>query len=563
MALVGLNLFKIISAIKSKLDSRLLNEIDYLAEAVSHVVEAVIPANRTEPTSLELLEQVRIFKGRFENAIDEYKNGREFRHYYYYILDVAHDVDCDATNDYLVSKFIVHNQALDHEVKRLRKAKRAETVAQKNKRIRELARLYGLRCVGHVDPDRTPFDVCCVDAYTHRPLDPDGMLINGINNDDTGATPLPPAKPTPKGKKNAAKLDPSVPPPALDSPFPADGFVTKEMLAAQKFTTYYSGTVYGFARAANNMYSMVWAVQFSPSGSFNDVEQEAVDVFIEYMDVVRLHAHEVKKNRAQNGNKARRTDPVQQLMIRTPVDRHGRLFGSGWRPGRKAGEVAGVYAPQSLHDKHNPDGYIDMHDKQEAINVAWMILQERISPRAVMTNVNTLADTAVPLFGSYDSDITTHGPSLGANMSVSMHDKQGCNFANSMHVDMDIDSLPEFCGKIFTFGQWINTKNGKLVEGEELRKAIPDGFFVLPGYRIALDLGGAAVVTAMWRGGMDLHGTTTSTVDLDSGITRWGMSIQTNKKLPNQMRAGKGAIFGAFDRLRAYYDAVFPPEQQP
>jgi hypothetical protein len=137
-----------------------------------------------------------------------------------------------------------------------------------------------------------------------------------------------------------------------------------------------------------------------------------------------------------------------------------------------------------------------------------------------------------------------------------MHDKSGRNFANSMHVDHDIDSIPQYYGKIFTFGQWIHTKNGKLVEGPELRAAIPDGYFALPGYRVAFDLGGAAVIAAIWRGGMDLHGTTTSNVDLKSGITRWGMSIQTNRKLPRRMESGKGAVFGSYDKLRTVYEAV-------
>ncbi|KAG9126304.1 hypothetical protein FRC07_004008 [Ceratobasidium sp. 392] len=152
--------------------------------------------------------------------------------------------------------------------------------------------------------------------------------------------------------------------------------------------------------------------------------------------------------------------------------------------------------------------------------------------------------------------VNTHGPSMGANMSVSTHDNWGCNFANSMHNDMDIDSLPEFCGKIFTFGQWLNTKNGKLIEGQELMNAIPDGFFALPGYCAAFDLGGLAVVTAIWHGGMDLHRTTTLTVNLASGVNCWGMLIQTNKKLPARPQSEKGAIFGAYDKLHAYHEAM-------
>lgn len=191
--------------------------------------------------------------------------------------------------------------------------------------------------------------------------------------------------------------------------------------------------------------------------------------------------------------------------------------------------------------------------------------------------METLADTAVPLFGSHDSDLTvgcsiatqiidsntsvkTHGPSLGSNMAVSKHDKKGRGFANGMHVDRDIDSLPRYHGKVFTFGQWLHLdKDGQLVDREKIKEAIPDGYFILPGYRIAIDLGAAAVVTAIWRGGMDLHGTTTSTVNSDHGITRWGMSIQTNRNLPARLRSNKGKIFGLYDRLREYYEVLSVP----
>jgi hypothetical protein len=144
-----------------------------------------------------------------------------------------------------------------------------------------------------------------------------------------------------------------------------------------------------------------------------------------------------------------------------------------------------------------------------------------------------------------------------------MFDEEGRNFANSMHVDSDIDALPEFYGKIFTFGQWIHVnEQGELVEGDKLRTAIPDGYFILPGYRVGFDLGASAVVTAIWRGALDLHGTTTSTADTSSGITRWGMSIQTNKKLPKRLRSGKGSIFGVFDRLRGYYEAMVASDSE-
>ncbi|KAG8714814.1 hypothetical protein FRC08_011403 [Ceratobasidium sp. 394] len=397
-------------------------------------------------------------------------------------------------------------------------------------------------------PSRTRQAVRAQSRWPLGQLDNRTIFIDGIDDE------LRPSKDSvAEAVDRAGGRDPTVPPPADSSPFPNEGFVTAEMVADAHFKTYREGTVYGFAATPNGTYSLVWAVQFSPTGTFDEIEQEAVDSFAGYMDIVARHAYEVKGNRAQNGNPVRGATKEAKAKFK----RRGHLFSTGWRPGRAEGECVGEYTPQSQRDKHDPEGYIDLYDRQEAISVAWMVLQDRLSPRAVLTNLDTLADAMVPLFGSHDSDIAAHGPSLGSNMAISMHDDDGHNFANSMHVDRDLESSPQFYGKMFTFGQWIHTdEERRLVDGDAIKKAIPDGFFVLPGYRVAFDIGAAAVVTAIWRGGMDLHGTTTSEVNPEHGVTRWGMSIQTNRNLPKRLRSGKGEIFGAFDRLRVLYDAM-------
>jgi hypothetical protein len=157
-----------------------------------------------------------------------------------------------------------------------------------------------------------------VDAFTHQPLEVSSVTINGIDNSEKRMPPRPSPEATAKATLGSIGRDKSVPPPARDSPFPSEGFVAKEMLETQKFKIYSWGTVYGFAPTANGTYSMVWAVQFSPIGSFDETEQEAVNIFIKYMDKVKNFAHEVKKNRAQNGNKARRVEkdiPSASLRI--------------------------------------------------------------------------------------------------------------------------------------------------------------------------------------------------------------------------------------------------------
>ncbi|KAG8734193.1 hypothetical protein FRC11_009295 [Ceratobasidium sp. 423] len=532
----------------------LLKDVDYIGDAVSHILSSVNPERVDQVVSDELLKLIRVLKESFDNMVDAYNHDREFEHYFNYFLGIGYHIYPEMPYDEKIKLLQKYENTLIKEREKIQREKRADTRKRRNQRLRDLSNELGLRAAGHVDDGRRPFGVLCIDAYTHETLDNRTMVINGIDNDDIHAVPPPPSAATIGSKKKSNRDDPTVPVPARDNQLPSTGFVSKDMLTEAKFKILRHGTVYGFARAPNDKYSMVWAVQFSPIGSFDQVEEQAVNVFIEYMELAKDQGYEVKINRAQNGNKARKT--TSKMQEDAVQERHGCLFGSGWRPGRKGKEAAGEYSPQTPHDWHNPQYYIGYHEKQEPVSIGWIVLHRRLSPYAVTKNIRTLADTAVPLFGSHESDISLHGPSLGSNMSVSMHDKLGRNFANSMHVDHDIDSLPQYYGKIFTFGQWIHTKGGKLVEGPELRKAIPDGYFTLPGYRVAFDLGGAAVITAIWRGGLDLHGTTTSSVDLESGITRWGMSIQTNRKLPTRMESGKGAVFGAYDKLRTLYEAV-------
>ncbi|KAG8715244.1 hypothetical protein FRC11_005132 [Ceratobasidium sp. 423] len=375
--------------------------------------------------------------------------------------------------------------------------------------------------VGHTDGS-SPSNVYCMDARTHEKLDLRNILIKDIDKIPENSLPsisaarTDPLKPAHAQSMPRGNIDPSVLLPAIDNPF-RDGFVETKTIVKQGFKIRKVGTVYGFAHAPDGTYSMVFAVQFCPLNKLGEAEKEAVNVFVEFVPKAAAHAHQVKGNKAQN---------------------------AGTKPSTTHGELVAEYAAQSKKDKHNPSHYMDLYDCQEAVNVSlitllisfnillnagWMIMQEGLLPHAVFTTINTLADTAVPMFRSHSSDIVMHGPSLGSNMAVSQHDSEGC-------------------GKLFTFGQWLHIDNaGHLVEGEKIRAAIPDGLFVIPGYKVAFDLGMAGLVKAIWRGGMDMHGTTTSKVNISHGITRWGMLIQTNRGLNQHMRSGKGKIFGTYD----------------
>ncbi|GAB1528107.1 hypothetical protein RhiTH_011298 [Rhizoctonia solani] len=418
--------------------------------------------------------------------------------------------------------------------------KKRTALAKRNKQLRQLAIDVGFELVGHTEGSY-PTNVYCMDANTHEKLDPRKMLIKGM---DAIYKELESASASCSKSRGRANKQASVPPPVKDASL-GDGFVdTKTVLADKRFKVLSHGTVYGFARGSDQTYSMVFAVQFQSQDLLLEIEKEAVDVFTSVLPKMAVHAYEVRVNGAQSvGGK-----------------RAGHLYSVGWRPGTTHGERAAVYAAQNTKDKHDPTHYIDLYNSLELVNSAWMVMEESLSPRAVLRTIDTLADTAVPMFGSQSSDIALHGPSLGSNMAASQHDQNGNGFANKMHVDRDMDSLPEYYGNVFAFGQWIHVdKEGRLVENERIKAAIPDGLFVIPGYRIAFDLGAATIVKAIWRGGMDTHGTTTSKVNITQGITRWGMSIQTNRGLNQRMRSGKGNIFGIRKCLRQYYDILSTP----
>ena len=151
----------------------------------------------------------------------------------------------------------------------------------------------GLELVGHTR-ESCPADVYCIDANTHEKLDPRKMLIREI--DDVGRRSEKSSGADPKH----VDLQTSVPPPAKDNPF-GDGHVdTETVLKDERFKVLDHGTVYGFARAPDETYSMVFAVQFQSGDSLGEVEKEAVGVFIDFLPKAAAHAYKVKVNGAQN-----------------------------------------------------------------------------------------------------------------------------------------------------------------------------------------------------------------------------------------------------------------------
>lgn len=156
----------------------------------------------------------------------------------------------------------------------------------------------GLELVGHTQ-ESCPTDVYCIDANTHEKLDSRSMLIRDI--DDVGRSSEKPSGTDPKH----ANPQTSVPPPAKSNPF-GDGHVdTETVLKDDTFKVLDHGTVYGFARAPDGTYSMVFAVQFQSGDSLGEVEKEAVGVFTDFLPKAAAHAYEVKVNGAQNVGRKR------------------------------------------------------------------------------------------------------------------------------------------------------------------------------------------------------------------------------------------------------------------
>ncbi|CAE6431057.1 unnamed protein product [Rhizoctonia solani] len=496
--------------------------------AVEHIYDII--QNLLPNASHELAEAFGTFKSNFDAARTKYDRQKDYELLYWYLIELADELCpthgiCD-----VVKTFISHDSRYRALIAKVRSNK---TASQRRRRREAILHSFIERHGGLQPGYHEQLKVYCYDVITGKRLNPADMSIMDIDDPlptpppDTNSTPLP------------ATADHDVPPPAASNPFPP-GFVTTAQIKAENFKILSRGTVYGFARAPNNQYQMVFAAQFSSLDDMNAIEKQAIDAFVQYIPFAAQHAHEVTINKAQN---------VEDV-------RYGRLWSTGWRVARSAHELFGEYVPQSAADRKDPSGYIRTNLGHHVISMAWRTLQERLSPRAVKLTCDTLKAAAVPLFGYHDTDITTHGPALGSNMAIGSHDQDGRCFANGVHIDRDIDSLTRFYGKVFTFGLWFHTgKDGKILDGTRIKDSIPDGYFVLPGYRVAIDLGAATVTTAMWRGGMDVHVTSTAQAKTRD-VIRWGMSIQTSKKMPERYLSGSGAIKTFWDHLYGYFTAM-------
>ncbi|KAG8722238.1 hypothetical protein FRC08_005238 [Ceratobasidium sp. 394] len=217
----------------------------------------------------------------------------------------------------------------------------------------------------------------------------------------------------------------------------------------------------------------------------------------------------------------------------------------------QAEDSAAVYAPRSLH-KSRIERYMKMNKDVKVVANGLMHFQKEFAPKVAQRTADNLRSLGLPSFGDITIDFESHDPGLGSNLAFSKHDRQGRNYANGMHTDHDLDGNKLHPNLVYTTGcWWVGNEAGK-AEGdqERIRRAFTKAYFVFPAYKIALDLTSHAFLMCLWRGGMDEHGTTTSTVDTSSGLTRWGCSCQTNWGMPTRMLAETEDRYDMYGKLK-------------
>ncbi|KAG8796207.1 hypothetical protein FRC12_003172 [Ceratobasidium sp. 428] len=315
-------------------------------------------------------------------------------------------------------------------------------------------------------------------------------------------------------------------------------FVDDKDLEEEDFRIFNFGYLYALKKAPDGAFRLIFAAAFLDLDHFDRHELAHIKYMYKWFLSAQNHAYFVINNRSQNGDKAR--------------GREGWLKMVGWRSNRsgpkKTGEDLGPYVP-----KGDVKAYERIYRQSEKISMIWTWLQMHLAPRAVYQNAFYLSHIHAPIFGDYRPETSDHMPGMGSNMAFSTADDKGRGYANTSHVDFDIDGTVEHRACVWTSGTWLNgTLKGELISSRaKIQKGIRGGKFILPAYRFGIDLGAAPVVIAIWRGGLDYHCTTSSFVEPEANVVRFGASVQTNRVVASKAARGTG-IWGLEERLAKY-----------
>ncbi|KAG8721163.1 hypothetical protein FRC09_008342 [Ceratobasidium sp. 395] len=430
--------------------------------------------------------------------------------------EASHDVFLSATQD-LHNKLELNKDSVDSFAQLLKTfPDDLKEAVKKDKRLRknisrnseraerrDAAKQSGLVAVGNANLPLT--EIFFIDIDTRYELE-DAALI----------APLPDFE----GDPNS-----SIPPGAVTEAY--TGAVTPEMMHSEDYKVYHSGTYFFFRKAPNGQY------QFVLGGMWRDLE-ELPTIGQEHLHAITKWADKaVKDGGAYKDDKNKAHEALE--------DKQGEIYMVGWHPSMVRKQGAILYAPPQNISRHGSVivAWLGMNYKSVDMAEALMWFQRnQFAPAVAKRTSKNLQRLGLPSFGEVTVDFSKHEPALGSNLSLSRHDKRGCNFGNAMHTDKDIDSLKEIPGVVHTTGQWwFGNREGK-AEGDmnKIKDAFSPAYFIFPGYKIAFNLNSHSYLMAIWQGGLDEHGTTTSTVDLKSGLTRWGCSCQANRNLPTRVK---------------------------
>ncbi|KAG9121773.1 citrate synthase, partial [Ceratobasidium sp. 392] len=326
----------------------------------------------------------------------------------------------------------------------------------------------------------------------------------------------------------------SIPEPAAGSGI--EGFVKADQLEPNRYRVYDHGAIYWFKKAKDGCYHFVGAAMWQDVKKMDPEAWKHLDAMSNWALRDVKVAFKVEKNRAQNMGD----------------EKEGEIYMTGWHHSMTKEDSVTHYTPQMMHGSYL-EAYRQVTADTKIMADALMFFQNQIASKVASYTSENLRRLGVPMFGECTIDFQAHKPGLGSNLSLSRHDKRGRNYGNGMHTDHDIDGTKLEPNSAYTTGcWWFANQDGKAEDDmEKIGNAFDPAYLIFPVYKNALDLNSHSFLMALWRGGMDEHGTTPSTVDLDSGLTRWGCSCQTNWGIPARVKSQTEDRFDKQGNLKA------------
>ncbi|KAG8779466.1 hypothetical protein FRC12_024227 [Ceratobasidium sp. 428] len=185
----------------------------------------------------------------------------------------------------------------------------------------------------------------------------------------------------------------------------------------------------------------------------------------------------------------------------------------------------GPYAvPSRFKGKRRPE-YLDFHKDcvPEITVILNMIFNGSYSHVVAQRARDFVGKELLPPLGSISIDEITWTPSMGCNLTISFN-----NFTNEVHLDKDGYRY------VFSVYVFVDSATGQLItNSERIAKCMKGGYLFWPDLHLALRIVHCTgVVLLFWRGTHERHATILSET-VDPSVTRYGTSLQVNKKLFN------------------------------